>query len=74
MAPAIKDMIISGGLNIYPSEVEDVLYKHSAVEECSVVGMPHPEYEEAVTAYVIKKQGRIWHHLYENHDFQLTAV
>ena len=36
MAPAIKDMIISGGLNIYPSEVENVLYKHSAVEECSV--------------------------------------
>jgi long-chain acyl-CoA synthetase len=55
----IKDMIISGGLNIYPSEVEDVLYKHSAVEECSVIGMPHPEYGEAVTAYVIKKQDRI---------------
>jgi len=46
-------------LNIYPSEVEDVLYKHSAVEECAVVGMPHPEYGEAVTAYVIKKQDRI---------------
>ncbi len=55
----IKDVIISGGLNIYPSEVEDVLYKHSAVEECSVIGMPHPEYGEAVTAYVIKKQDRI---------------
>ena len=46
-------------LNIYPSEVEDVLYKHSAVEECSVVGMPHPEYGEAVSAYVVKKQDRI---------------
>jgi len=46
-------------LNIYPSEVEDVLYKHSAVEECSVVGMPHPEYGKAVTALVIKKQDRI---------------
>ncbi len=55
----IKDMIISGGLNIYPSEVEDVLYEHAAVEECSVVGMPHPEYGEAVTAYVIKKQDRL---------------
>jgi long-chain acyl-CoA synthetase len=55
----IKDMIISGGLNIYPSEVEDVLYRHPEVEECAVVGVPHPEYGEAVSAYVIKKQDRI---------------
>ena len=55
----IKDMIISGGLNIYPSEVEDVLYRHSEVEECAVAGVPHPEYGEAVSAYVIKKENRI---------------
>jgi len=52
----IKDMIISGGLNVYPTEVEEVLYTHPAVEECAVVGMPHAEYGEAVTAYVKVKQ------------------
>ena len=53
----IKDMIISGGLNVYPTEVEEVLYTHTAVEECAVIGMPHTEYGEAVTAFVILKQG-----------------
>ena len=54
----IKDMIISGGLNVYPTEVEEVLYTHAAVEECAVVGMPHAEYGEAVTAFVKVKQGQ----------------
>jgi long-chain acyl-CoA synthetase len=54
----IKDMIISGGLNVYPTEVEEVLYTHAAVEECAVIGMPHAEYGEAVTAVVKVKQGR----------------
>jgi long-chain acyl-CoA synthetase len=49
----IKDLIISGGLNVYPSEVEGVLYTHPAIDECAVVGMPHAEYGEAVTAFVI---------------------
>jgi long-chain acyl-CoA synthetase len=53
----IKDMIISGGLNVYPTEVEEILYTHTAVEECAVVGMPHAEYGEAVSAFVKKKQG-----------------
>jgi long-chain acyl-CoA synthetase len=53
----IKDMIISGGLNIYPNEVEEVLYTHPAVEECAVVGMPHEEYGEAVSALVKIKRG-----------------
>jgi long-chain acyl-CoA synthetase len=53
----IKDMIISGGLNVYPTEVEEVLYTHAAVEECAVIGMPHAEYGEAVTAFVKVKQG-----------------
>ena len=53
----IKDMIISGGLNVYPTEVEEVLYTHAAVEECAVIGMPHVEYGEAVTAFVKIKQG-----------------
>lgn len=55
----IKDIIITGGENVYPKEVEDVLYTHDAVSECAVVGWPHPEYGEAVTAFVALKQGKV---------------
>jgi len=55
----IKDMIISGGLNVFPTEVEEVLYTHETVEECAVIGMPHSEYGEAVAAFVKIKQGRV---------------
>ncbi len=48
-------MIITGGLNVYPREVEEVLYTHDAVEECAVIGVPDEEYGEAVEAYVLKK-------------------
>jgi long-chain acyl-CoA synthetase len=48
-----KDMIISGGSNIYPREVEEVLLKHGAVREASVIGRPHPEWGEVVVAYVV---------------------
>jgi long-chain acyl-CoA synthetase len=48
-----KDMIISGGSNIYPREVEEVLLKHAAVREASVIGRPHPEWGEIVVAYVV---------------------
>ena len=54
----IKDLIISGGLNVFPTEVEEILYTHATVEECAVVGMPHSEYGEAVTAFVKIKQGK----------------
>ena len=54
----IKDMIITGGYNVFPSEVEEVLYTHSAVSECSVVGLEHPEYGEAVSAFVVCKEGQ----------------
>jgi long-chain acyl-CoA synthetase len=50
-----KDMIISGGSNIYPREIEEVLLRHPAVAECSVVGRPHAEWGEAVVAFVVKK-------------------
>jgi len=50
-----KDMIISGGSNIYPREIEEVLLRHPAVAECSVVGRPHPEWGEAVVAFIVKK-------------------
>ncbi len=50
-----KDMIISGGSNIYPREIEEVLLGHPAVAECSVVGRPHPEWGEEVVAFVVLK-------------------
>jgi long-chain acyl-CoA synthetase len=48
-----KDMIISGGSNIYPREIEEVLLRHPAVAECSVVGRGHPEWGEEVVAFVV---------------------
>ncbi len=54
----LKDVIITGGENVFPKEVEDVLYTHEAVAECAVVGLPHAEYGEAVTAFVTLKEGR----------------
>jgi long-chain acyl-CoA synthetase len=50
-----KDLIISGGSNIYPREIEEVLLRHPAVAECSVVGRPHPEWGEEVVAFVVRK-------------------
>jgi malonyl-CoA/methylmalonyl-CoA synthetase len=48
-----KDLIISGGLNIYPPEVERVIMEHPAVEACAVIGCPDPEWGERVTAVVV---------------------
>jgi long-chain acyl-CoA synthetase len=48
-----KDVIISGGSNIYPREVEEVLLRHGAVREVSVIGRPDPEWGEIVVAYVV---------------------
>jgi long-chain acyl-CoA synthetase len=48
----VKDLIISGGSNIYPREVEEVLLLHEGVQEVSVVGHPHPEWGEEVVAFV----------------------
>jgi long-chain acyl-CoA synthetase len=52
-----KDMIISGGFNVYPREVEDILYSHPAVKEASVIGVPDPYKGERVKAYVTLKEG-----------------
>jgi acyl-CoA synthetase (AMP-forming)/AMP-acid ligase II len=52
-----KDMIISGGSNIYPREIEEVLLQHPGVLECSVVGRPHPEWGEEVVAFVVARPG-----------------
>jgi acyl-CoA synthetase (AMP-forming)/AMP-acid ligase II len=50
-----KDMIISGGANIYPREIEEVLLRHPAVAECSVIGRPHEEWGEEVVAFIVRK-------------------
>ena len=48
-----KDVIISGGSNIYPREVEEVLLEHAGVREVSVIGRPNPQWGEVVVAYVV---------------------
>lgn len=53
----LKNLIIRGGLNIAPTEIENVLYRHEAVLEASVVGVPDAEWGEAIVAVVSLKQG-----------------
>ncbi|MGP1355034.1 class I adenylate-forming enzyme family protein [Roseicyclus sp.] len=57
LADRSKDVIISGGTNIYPREVEEVLLTHPAVHEVSVVGRPSPEWGEEVVAFVVAAPG-----------------
>ena len=52
-----KDMIIRGGLNVYPREVEEVMMKHEAVSLVAVIGVPHEEMGEEVKAFVVLKEG-----------------
>jgi len=52
-----KDMIIAGGFNIYPREIEEVLYEHEAIQECVVAGIPDPYRGETVKAYIVLKDG-----------------
>jgi long-chain acyl-CoA synthetase len=52
-----KDLIIRGGYNVYPREIEEVLYEHPAVGEAAVIGLPHPELGEEVGAAVALKPG-----------------
>jgi fatty-acyl-CoA synthase len=52
-----KDMIISGGFNIYPREVEDALMSHPAVASAAVIGVPDAKWGEAVKAFVVLKSG-----------------
>ena len=53
----VKDMIIRGGFNVYPREIEEVMMTHPAVSLAAVVGVPHDRHGEEIKAYVILKQG-----------------
>ena len=54
----LKDMIITGGENVYSLEVEDVLYTHPDIQECAVIGLPDKEWGERVTAIIIPQPGK----------------
>ncbi len=54
----IKEMIIRGGLNVYPRQIEEILYEHPAVQECAVIGVPHPDLGEEVKAVLYLKAGQ----------------
>jgi len=55
----IKDMVIRGGENIYPREIEEFLYTHPAIEQAAVVGVPDPKYVEELCAWIKLKAGRV---------------
>ena len=54
----VKDMIVSGGENVYPIEVENVLAGHPAIKECAVIGIPHETWGEAVHAIVVLEESQ----------------
>ncbi len=54
----IKDMIITGGENVYPREVEEILYTKPEIQECGVIGLPDREWGERVTACIVPKPGK----------------
>jgi long-chain acyl-CoA synthetase len=53
----VKDMIVRGGFNVYPREVEEVLMTHPAVSLVAVLGVPHERYGEEVKAFVVRNSG-----------------
>jgi len=58
MADRKADMVVSGGVNIYPAEIEEVIARHPAVFDVAVIGIPDREWTEALRAYVVPEPGR----------------
>ena len=54
----LKDLIITGGENVYPREVEEVLYTRQEVQECAVIGLPDNQWGEKVAAFIVAKEGK----------------
>lgn len=52
-----KDMVVSGGINIYPRQIEEVLFRHTAVREAAVIGVPDPKWGERLKAFVVLQAG-----------------
>jgi long-chain acyl-CoA synthetase len=53
-----KDMIISGGFNVYPRDIDEVFYEHPKVQEACAIGVPHAHRGEAVKVFVVLKEGQ----------------
>jgi long-chain acyl-CoA synthetase len=53
----LKDMIVTGGENVYPAEVENAIFGHPDVQDVAVIGVPHEQWGEAVKALVVPKAG-----------------
>ena len=54
----LKEMIITGGENVYPREVEELLYNCPEIQECAVIGLPDQEWGERITAFIVPAPGR----------------
>lgn len=53
----IKDMIVAGGVNIYPAEIEKAVVAHPDVEDCAVIGIPHQDFGEKPLAFIVRRRG-----------------
>lgn len=54
-----KEMMITGGVNVFPKEIELELEKHPAIQELAVVGIPHPEWGETIKAFIVLKESEL---------------
>ncbi|MEZ5459466.1 MAG: AMP-binding protein [Steroidobacteraceae bacterium] len=52
-----KDMVVTGGINVYPRQIEELLYRHPAIRECAVVGMPDPRWGERLKGFIALREG-----------------
>ena len=55
----IKDMIVTGGENVYPKEVENALFDHANIADAAVIGVPNEKYGEAILAFIVTRDGSV---------------